>query len=755
VNLAVIVASLLLAPAPATPAVSPVAVPSAAAVPVAAPSAGPAGVAPHTYWIQAQPQDADEKTLHDLALLTSGQGPDAAVQAFAAFATGHPGTVASGLAHVAAGLTLADADRLTEAAAHLRHADVARTALADYAALAVARGIADPRGAGEAYQSVVDGFPDTPLLCPALLGGAEAFERAALTARAMPLAERALRECSGSEPRALLVIAKCHERQRELEAAAEAYDRIDHDFPLSDEAREASVKLRTLGRYLPAQAAGVREARDLKKALLLFDANRPAQAAPLFRTLLLQMSARGARADASAADDSPDLVRVRLGRCLFEMKRWREAQAQLKAVPADSPMAAEADFFLARIEARTGSTAGYERIVARHPGTPWAEEALQALGLSYLKDARFAEATPYFKQMQHDFPDGALAERATWWTGLGEIREGHFEAAAILLEGAARRWASSSLTPGFLFWAAQARLSAGDTPRARALFEETIRRYKYAYHGRRATLALAKLPAVTTEVIPPPLSRAPRPDPGAEIPAPRLLRIRELLLIERLEEAVEELKLQPATSTSQATIAWVHYRRGRLRPAINAMKRAYPEYIGEAADQLPQEVLRIIYPLEYRSELEAQAKSRSLDAALVAALICQESTFDAGARSSVGAHGLMQIMPATGRLIARTLGVRFRPASLHNPEVSLTFGTAYLRDMIDRYEGRVERALAAYNAGPHRVEAWTASRPDVSPEEFTETIPFTETRGYVMSILSMTERYRQIYGLGASAPKDK
>jgi soluble lytic murein transglycosylase len=185
------------------------------------------------------------------------------------------------------------------------------------------------------------------------------------------------------------------------------------------------------------------------------------------------------------------------------------------------------------------------------------------------------------------------------------------------------------------------------------------------------------------------------------------------------------------------------------------MKRAYPEYIGEAADQLPQEVLRIIYPLQYRTELETRARSRSLDAALLAALICQESTFDAGARSPVGAHGLMQIMPATGRLIARTLGVRFRPKSLHNPEVSLEFGTAYLRDMIDRYEGRVERALAAYNAGPHRVAAWTATRPEVSAEEFTETIPFTETRGYVMSILSMTERYRQIYGLGASAPKDK
>jgi soluble lytic murein transglycosylase len=72
--------------------------------------------------------------------------------------------------------------------------------------------------------------------------------------------------------------------------------------------------------------------------------------------------------------------------------------------------------------------------------------------------------------------------------------------------------------------------------------------------------------------------------------------------------------------------------------------------------------------------------------------------------------------------------------------------------MSERFGGRIERALAAYNAGPHRVDAWTAGRPDVSAEEFVETIPFTETRGYVMSILAMTERYRRLYGLGVSEP---
>jgi soluble lytic murein transglycosylase len=133
----------------------------------------------------------------------------------------------------------------------------------------------------------------------------------------------------------------------------------------------------------------------------------------------------------------------------------------------------------------------------------------------------------------------------------------------------------------------------------------------------------------------------------------------------------------------------------------------------------------------------------------VAALICQESTFDPGAVSVAGARGLMQIMPPTGRTLARSLGVAYDRSTLQKPESSLDFGTRYLRDLVDQFGGRVERALAAYNAGPHRVVAWTAGRQDMSAEEFVESIPFTETRFYVMTILATQEQYRRLYTLSA------
>jgi len=136
-----------------------------------------------------------------------------------------------------------------------------------------------------------------------------------------------------------------------------------------------------------------------------------------------------------------------------------------------------------------------------------------------------------------------------------------------------------------------------------------------------------------------------------------------------------------------------------------------------------------------------------VDPALLAALICQESTFEPSATSRAGARGLMQVMPATGRRIARELGVRFRLTSLHDPETSLDFGTHYLSRALEREAGRAERALAAYNAGPHRVANWTSRDPEVASEDFVEDIPFTETRLYVMTILGAREQYRRLYSL--------
>ena len=107
----------------------------------------------------------------------------------------------------------------------------------------------------------------------------------------------------------------------------------------------------------------------------------------------------------------------------------------------------------------------------------------------------------------------------------------------------------------------------------------------------------------------------------------------------------------------------------------------------------------------------------------------------------------MQVMPATGRTLFRRLGIPgFSNSKLTVPDISLRLGTFYLKEAIATFDGRLEEALAGYNAGPHRIPGWLALGRFDDPAEFVETIPFSETRGYVQAVLRGREVYKHLYG---------
>lgn len=158
--------------------------------------------------------------------------------------------------------------------------------------------------------------------------------------------------------------------------------------------------------------------------------------------------------------------------------------------------------------------------------------------------------------------------------------------------------------------------------------------------------------------------------------------------------------------------------------------------------------LGLRYPLIHRSEITRKAESRTLNPALVYAVIRQESAFREKARSRAGALGLMQIMPATGRYIANALDEPYRgPASLLDAERNLRFGTAYLQEQLNAHEDQPALALAAYNAGPHRVEQWRPKDGWLDADIWVETIPFAETRQYIQRTLTHLVIYEDRLGL--------
>jgi peptidoglycan lytic transglycosylase len=146
---------------------------------------------------------------------------------------------------------------------------------------------------------------------------------------------------------------------------------------------------------------------------------------------------------------------------------------------------------------------------------------------------------------------------------------------------------------------------------------------------------------------------------------------------------------------------------------------------------------RLWYPLGYASIIRGHAANYHLDPALLAAVIEEESKFDANARSSAGAVGLMQLTPQTAEGIAQyTGGSKFVLSDLTNPEINIRYGAWYLRHLLDRYKDE-RTALAAYNAGQENVDRWLAAG---------EAIQFPETRAYVDRVERLKGIYRRAYG---------
>ena len=150
-------------------------------------------------------------------------------------------------------------------------------------------------------------------------------------------------------------------------------------------------------------------------------------------------------------------------------------------------------------------------------------------------------------------------------------------------------------------------------------------------------------------------------------------------------------------------------------------------------------------PLSNADIIREQAADKRIDPALVAGVIYAETKFDPRP-SAAGAQGLMQILPQTAEFLARRSGATtFRLADLGNPDVNITYGTYYLRYLLDHYRGNTMLALAAYNGGETNVDRWVVDARGQGHSLTVQDIPFSETRDYIQRVLQAQRDYRHNY----------
>ena len=454
-----------------------------------------------------------------------------------------------------------------------------------------------------------------------------------------------------------------------------------------------------------------------------------------------------ARAVGSRVTETRD--RLAYANALTMIRRNREASRVFARLRSDSTFGVQAAFGEAWSMARAGETgraqSAVEQLLARTvDDTIVRPRALFLSGnLAWQRGDR-AQARDRWSELVQRFPHADSASRAGFLAALTLYEEGKTTEAA-------ERWERIHLIDGRNdglaagYWAARAWSEAGQERRAMGLWQSVIARDSTSYY---ALLSSRRLKVATW-----------RPGPAREQFAhfadvdSSMDRVRELRALGMDDEVgyeVNWLTTEPRGSAERSlAIADAFRRTGEPAAAVAAARRALAA--GAAPDA---RTYRLLYPRQFEDHLESQSTEAGLDPLLVAALIRQESSWQSRARSRVGAVGLMQVMPATGRLIARSLRVRgWHADKLYEPETNLRFGTWYLGQSLRQFGGDLTRALAAYNAGGTRIRAWGSGPAATDSELFVERIDLRETRDYVRIIQRNLELYRALYADTAPAGK--
>lgn len=429
------------------------------------------------------------------------------------------------------------------------------------------------------------------------------------------------------------------------------------------------------------------------------------------------------------------------GRSLAALRRHREAVTAFRRVPSTSPLASQALLGEAssqtRLGQRTAASAALNRVVARFPNDTLAiSRALYLAGALRWDTGDHAGARSSWMPLLERFPEADSIGRAGFLAALALYEEGKLTQAADewqrvhLLDRGADGQAAG-------YWAGRAAEEQGDSARATLLWRSVMARDSFSYY---AYVSATRLGVPGWQ----PAARAERFTQYDDLDS-AMTRIARLRALGMMPEAGWErawLIGEPVRSVERLlAVGDAYRRRGDAEGSIAAARAALAR--GAAKDS---RTYRLLYPRHYDQQLAEQAAASGLDPMLLAALIRQESAWNPAARSRVGARGLMQIMPGTGRLIARQLGLRgWRVDHLDEPALNLRFGAFYLGQVLQRFNGDIVRGLAAYNAGPGRVPTWSVGRAAGDQELFIERISFRETRDYVRIIQRNLALYRALY----------
>ncbi len=560
-------------------------------------------------------------------------------------------------------------------------------------------------------------------------------------------------------PANLWLRAQAEAGTQNARGAALAVRRLEFRYPASAQAAKASAQWRRYEKAMPELRPDWQLEAELARSWS--SAGQPRKAAEAWATTA-RMAPTRERAELECVEARAWLAAGQTGKAQGLAKRLARSTQRAQAL--------EIEVELGRRQHKLAALAGpLGELAAAYPRNGWYARALHEAGDEAILENDDAGVLNAFDTLTARFPNSIYTPEATWRAAWTAYRLGRADAGQRM-EAYLRRYPRGGDVADALYWMGRWLRRHGAKREGNLCLSVGAQRFPGTYFGMQARQALpatAPRPATAAEApgwLRPVLGI--RPARAERAPVARAARD----LIARAHELQAAGLLDPAATLLEAALRQERPGRGELGLArqvaqledergnwyfgLRAMLRALPDYLEVPAEALPASEWRRLYPIPYPRQIAAASERYGIGRDLLLGVMRQESGFDAKSLSGARARGLMQLELGTAQRVFAHLPTawqaladpgRLRAADLFNPGLSIALGAADLKRELGIFP-TTAAALAAYNAGQARVRMWEAQFPRAHGDVFIETIPFTQTRGYVEAVLRNQAAYRRIYG---------
>ena len=385
-----------------------------------------------------------------------------------------------------------------------------------------------------------------------------------------------------------------------------------------------------------------------------------------------------------------------------------------------------------------------ESFVKMYPWSQFVDNALYDIAQIHEKQEKSELVLKVYSRLIEVAPDSDYADLAAWRIGWQRFDQKQYEESYKAFKGLKENFPGNRYAMGAHFWMAKIRERQNKPELAQEIYTE-VAKARYWYYSARAKAILG----ITASEL------EPKAIPDAKLPKQITCpeHIPMLMKLRLYEDAVYQLSYyinQTPNAAKECYYALItcYENMSRYEKAREIVDKALtsPSFQNQPSRDLAK-LRRLLYPLHFEQLVKKYAKQYKVDTALIFAMILEESRYRKDAISWAGAIGLMQIMPAIGRQLARQLNIRrFRTSMLKDPEVNIRMGTKYIGYLNSIFDGNALLVSGAYNGGPGRMQRWLESKNIKDLDEFVEKITIRETRLHIKKVINSYNNYVEIYG---------